>query len=238
MSKKIWIVILVTLSLVLTLSACQRSASTAPVATATKAAPFPTPLPGEPLKTAQSGTQTAEALVQPTAAGGGETGGGVAATATTIPTAAGGGEAGGGTGGETGGGAATAVPPTAVPATKVVVPTATPGRPSTYTLQKGEFPYCIARRFNLNVADLLSLNGLDLNSKPQVGFVLRIPQTGTWTSGSRALISHPTSYTVKAGDTIYSIACSYGDVDPNALIVANGLKSPYTLTAGNVIQIP
>jgi LysM repeat protein len=238
MSKRSWIVILVALSVILALSACQRSASTTLVATATKSVPFPTPLPGDALKTAQSGTQTAAALGKPTSAGGGSAADqATTAPATVAPTTAGGGESGGGS--EAGDGVtATAVPPTAVPATKVVVPTATPGRPATYTLQKGEFPFCIARRFNLNVADLLALNGLDINSRPQIGFVLRIPQSGVWSSGGRALISHPASYTVKAGDTLYSIACVYGDVDPNAMIVANDLKSPYTLSAGQTLQIP
>lgn len=52
-----------------------------------------------------------------------------------------------------GGGAPTAEPPTATP-----VPTATkeafkePAKPESYVLQKGEFPYCIARRFNVSIS--------------------------------------------------------------------------------------
>jgi LysM repeat protein len=239
MSKRIWIVIVVALSMILALSACQRSASKPPVATATKSGglPFPTPIPNDSLKAAQAGTQTAQALSKPTTelvAGATEPATG--ATETPVP-AIGGGE-----------NTPTAVLPTAVvvqpqpsatqPAVVVVVPSATPGRPATYTLQNGEFPFCIARRFNSDVATLLALNGLNTNSKPSVGFVLNIPQTGVWSNGARALIAHPGIYTVKAGDTIYKIACAYGDVDPNAMIVANSLKSPYTLTAGQVLQIP
>jgi LysM repeat protein len=234
MSKRIWIVIVVALSVILALSACQRSASTKTVATATKGStlPFPTPIPNDSLKTAQAGTQTAEALGKPTieiVAGD---------TETAVPTTA----------GSDNPGAATPVPPTAevvqpqptatTAAVVVVVPSATPGRPATYTLQNGEFPFCIARRFNADVGTLLAINGLNINSKPPIGFVLKIPQTGVWSNGSRALKSHPSSYTVSAGDTIYKIACAYGDADPNAIIVANGLKSPYTLTAGQVLQIP
>ena len=48
----------------------------------------------------------------------------------------------------------------AVPAVVGNIPTVTPGLPTTYKLQKGEFVYCIARRFNVNPAALLSLNGL------------------------------------------------------------------------------
>lgn len=120
----------------------------------------------------------------------------------------------------------------------VVIFTPTPGLPATYILQKGEFPFCIARRFNLNVSELLSLNGLGLNSIVPVGFTLKIPQTGNKFDGQRALLSHPTTYRVAAGDTIYSIACKFGDVDPNAIIQANNLKSPYTLEPGSTVQIP
>jgi len=120
----------------------------------------------------------------------------------------------------------------------IVVPSATPGRPATYTIQQGEFPFCIARRFNVDAGTLLTVNGLNLNSHPVAGTVLTIPQTGTWSSGPRALQSHPTTYTVNAGDSIYSIACIFGDVDPNAIIYANALQSPYTLTAGQVLNIP
>ena len=135
----------------------------------------------------------------------------------------------------------TPVPPTVVP-TKAPPPVTGPiptlKRPQTYTLQRGEWPICIARRFDLNMGDLLAINGLNMNSKPATGFVMQIPQSGNWSSGARALKSHPTSYTVVAGDTIYTVACSFGDVSPEGIIAANGLKSPYTLTAGTVINIP
>jgi LysM repeat protein len=52
------------------------------------------------------------------------------------------------------------------------------------------------------------------------------------------LLNHPTNYTVAGGDTIYTVACKYGDVDPMAIAQANGLSSPYTLSAGKVIYIP
>jgi LysM repeat protein len=52
------------------------------------------------------------------------------------------------------------------------------------------------------------------------------------------LKAHPADYTVKAGDTIYSIACDFGDVDPMAIAAANNLQAPYTLKVGDVIRIP
>jgi LysM repeat protein len=119
----------------------------------------------------------------------------------------------------------------------IIVPTATPGRPLTYTIEQGEYPYCLARRFNLNPQDLLDLNHITDSTNLQAGTVLQIPQTGTY-PGTRALHPHPATYTVTASDTIYKVACYFGDVDPSSIALANGLTSPYLLTAGRVLNIP
>lgn len=130
-------------------------------------------------------------------------------------------------------------PPAQQPtSTPVVVSTATPGIPTTYQLQKSEFPFCIARRFNVNQSELLSINGLSTSSVVPVGFTLKIPQTGNTFAGQRSLAKHPDDYTVIAGDTIYKVACKYGDVDPMAIAQANGLESPYNLSTGQVLRIP
>jgi len=52
------------------------------------------------------------------------------------------------------------------------------------------------------------------------------------------LQEHPTTYTVVAGDTIYSIACKFGSVDPIGIAKVNDLKSPYNLKAGQDLAIP
>ena len=117
------------------------------------------------------------------------------------------------------------------------VPTATPGKPSSYTLQAGEHPYCIARRFDVNPVTMMNQSGLSGNSF-SAGTVLRIPTGGDGFPGARSLLSHPDTYTVRQGDSIYSIACDYGDVDPNDIIAANGLQAPYRLTSGQTLHIP
>ncbi|MBE0409544.1 MAG: LysM peptidoglycan-binding domain-containing protein [Anaerolineales bacterium] len=130
--------------------------------------------------------------------------------------------------------------PTFTPAVSTPLPVSspTPGIPTTYQLQDGEHPYCIARRFDVDQTELLNLNGLGPDARPEIGFVLQIPQTGNPFVGSRSLREHPTTYTVSAGDTIYAIACLFGAVSPEAIAEANGLSSPYTLTPGQVINIP
>jgi LysM repeat protein len=225
MKKKLMLLLIAVSILGLVLSACQRPASGGPtnVSTATAEVPFPVGTQPGLVKDILSSTQTAAAMAPtmvitkaPTLAG------------ATSPTAA--------------PGLVTSAPTTvstAVP-TDVVVPSATPGRPTTYTIQKDEFPFCIARRFNVSPSDLLSLNGLTSSSKISTGTTLKIPTSGSWPSsfGDRSLKSHPTTYTVKSGDTINKVACAFGDVDPSSIAIANGLSSPYTLSAGATIKIP
>lgn len=129
----------------------------------------------------------------------------------------------------------------AITSTSAPAATSIPGvRPTTYTLQKGEFPYCIARRFNVDPDQLLSLSGLtsaEANSLV-TGTVLTIPQSGSF-PGNRSLTAHPASYTVASADeTVYSVACEYGDVEPNAIASANNISVSAKLNVGQVLQIP
>lgn len=120
------------------------------------------------------------------------------------------------------------------------LPTSVPvgSRPSTYTLQPGEFPYCIARRFDVDPDALLSLSGLSDNVMYPAGTQLRIPQSGSF-PGVRALRNHPATYTVaSSNETIYSIACLFGDVDPSAIAQANNVSPGAALTSGQQLSIP
>ena len=235
MSKKVFFVISLTVAAVMLLAACERSASQPVLATPTAEGTNPTSQPTGMSLIQEWGTstavymQTAVAMGLITAAptsGTPEpnlTPGGTASTpssSTQIPPT----------------GAANATPkPGKTPV--IVVPTATPGRPATYTLHAGEFPYCIARRFNVDPSDLLSLNGLSQGQIVQPGQTLSIPQTGSF-PGTRALQSHPAQYTVAVDDTFYSIACTFGDVDPASIAVANGMSESTPLTTGQILNIP
>ena len=208
------------------LASCSLPASTAPesIATNTPNVPFPVATNAQMVHQVVSGTQTAQAM---------QTGQLPTQGLPTIPL--------GSTGlptfpslyTNTPGGLLVSTP------TKTMVPyaTSTPGVPTTYTIHEGEYCYCLARRFNVNPDMLVSSNPACNNNPVQPGTSITIPQTGSW-PGDRARFPHPTSYIVRSGDTIYTVACYFGDVDPNIIIAANGLQSPYTLTVGQSLQIP
>ena len=222
MTTKRYIILLVLVTSALILAGCKLSASTPPPASETPDSAMST-LEAELGNIAtQTAVSSGGAESAPTEqASGGETQEGTTTTEAAPPASP-----------------ENTQPPPAPTQTPVPVTPPTPGVPASYQLQKGEFPFCIARRFNVDVAELLNLNGLSGSSVVPVGYNLQIPQTGNNFVGQRALLNHPTNYTVAGGDTIYTVACKYGDVDPMAIAQANGLSSPYTLSAGQVIYIP
>ncbi len=125
-------------------------------------------------------------------------------------------------------------------ATNTPVPFSNGTKPSTYTLKQGEFPYCIARRFNVNPDELLSLNGLT-DAQAQIydpGLTLKIPQSGAAFPASRSLHNHPTTYTTPKNMTVYGIACYFGDIDPAAIVNANNIADLYNIPIGTTLQIP
>ncbi len=212
------------IGIIIQLTGCERPASTAPqqINTPVKINPTPTSNPAQ-IVIAQ--TQTAIAIKRTSRVS-------VSTTAKTIEKKA--------TTTETVPGIVVTVTPTLenpVSPTPPGIPTLS--RPVTYTLQSHEDPYCIARRYDLDIGELLSQNNLTTDSKPQEGLTLIIPSTNhRWNSGARALMYHPTSYAVRSGDTLAQIACMFGDVSPEAIITVNGLVEPYVLTAGQILEIP
>jgi len=112
------------------------------------------------------------------------------------------------------------------------------GVPNKYIVKSGDHPYCIARRFNIDVATFFSVNGLSNESLLYPGSELVVPKDAGPFLGERVLLAHPTNYTVQAGDTLNFIACKFGDVDPRAIAAANGFSENYSVTPGDVIKIP
>ena len=122
-------------------------------------------------------------------------------------------------------------------------PTATPipagSHPASYTLQNGEFVYCIARRFNVDPDEILALNGLVDSQTIYPGLTINLPQTGNPFPGNRMLRTHPATYTVASSDeTVYSVACAFGDVDPALIAQNNNISVGAALTPGQTLNIP
>lgn len=114
-------------------------------------------------------------------------------------------------------------------------------RPPTYTLQSQEFPFCIARRYNLDPESLLAQNGINNGTVFYAGVVLNLTNVASPFPDTRALRPHPTSYTVtgNADTTVYGVACKFGDLEPSAIVSANpGISLSSTLTVGQTLNIP
>lgn len=113
--------------------------------------------------------------------------------------------------------------------------------PSNYKLHEGEWPYCLARRFNIDPAAILDANGLteDEANNLSVGAKLVIPVDDVGTYGpNRQLRSHPTTYTASGADSFFSIACAFGDVWPEHIAEANGMELDDNLKSGMQLHIP
>lgn len=104
-----------------------------------------------------------------------------------------------------------------------------PGEVTTYTVKSGDNLYAIASRYGVTVDQIKATNNLTSNTL-SIGQVLTIPVSGTTPP------IEVTTYTVKSGDNLYSIANKYG-VTVDQIKAANNLTSN-TLSIGQVLTIP
>lgn len=101
-----------------------------------------------------------------------------------------------------------------------------------YTVKKGDSLYSIASKYNTTVNELIKLNNLKTNNL-SIGQTLRIPET--YTKEEDMVIPEYTSYTVKKGDNLYSIARA-NNVDVDTIIRDNNLSNT-NLNIGQVLKI-
>ena len=102
---------------------------------------------------------------------------------------------------------------------------------NTYTVQKGDTLYSIARRFNISVNELKTLNNISDNNL-SIGQVLIISEEVDIPPQPDNAIT----YTVQSGDTLYKIANQYG-VSVADIIELNNLGTT-VLTVGQQLLIP
>lgn len=101
-----------------------------------------------------------------------------------------------------------------------------------YTVKKGDSLYSIARKYNTTVQEIINLNNLKSNVL-QIGQVLRIPEM--YTPENEMAVPNFTSYTVKKGDTLYSIAKSNG-ISVDTIIKDNALTNN-NLSIGQTLKL-
>lgn len=99
----------------------------------------------------------------------------------------------------------------------------------TYVVKSGDSLWSIAQKYNMTVNELKALNGLTSNNL-QVGQVLNVGTT------SNNMPNTGNTYTVKSGDSLWSIAQKY-NTTVNELKSLNNLTSN-DLTIGQVLKVP
>ena len=122
-----------------------------------------------------------------------------------------------------------------------------------YTVVSGDSLYAIARKTGTSIQDLLSLNGLNLNSIIHPGQVLALSsksvstetkqeesapkeETKSTESTSTATTTSAGSYTVVSGDGLYAIARKTG-TSIQDLLNLNGLSLNSTIYPGQVLKL-
>ena len=133
--------------------------------------------------------------------------------------------------------------------------TATTTSAGSYTVVSGDGLYAIARKTGTSIQDLLSLNGLSLNSTIYPGQVLKLSSNSeassaeetatsteetsseaTSTSSEESSSTSTGSYTVVSGDGLYAIARKTG-TSIQDLLSLNGLTLTSTIYPGQVLKL-
>ena len=131
--------------------------------------------------------------------------------------------------------------------------TSTTTSTGSYTVVSGDGLYAIARKTGTSIQDLLSLNGLTLNSTIYPGQVLKLSSTSETSASEEASTSTEEtsseetstsseqatstgSYTVVSGDGLYAIARKTG-TNIQDLLSLNGLSLTSTIYPGQVLKL-
>lgn len=116
--------------------------------------------------------------------------------------------------------------------------TAAEARPASHIVAAGENLYRIGLKYGISWVTLAQYNGLTNADRIVVGQELKIPSdTATTTPTPTPSPQTEEVYTVKAGDTLFSIGQAYG-LSWTQIAEANGIVNPNQIAAGQSLKIP
>jgi murein DD-endopeptidase MepM/ murein hydrolase activator NlpD len=110
----------------------------------------------------------------------------------------------------------------------------------TYTVQRGDTLFGIARRFGTTLDALVRANRIANPNRLFVGQVLSLPggpNCSAPTTGSGSAPGGPLVHVVQRGETLARIAARYG-VSLSAIVAANNIANPSRIFAGQRLTIP
>ena len=105
---------------------------------------------------------------------------------------------------------------------------------TTYTVKSGDNLGSIAIKFGMTLAQIQSLNNITDPNKIQIGQVLKVYNNGTGSGGGTA--PKTTTYTVKSGDNLGSIAIRFG-MTLAEIQSLNNITDPNKIQVGQVLKV-
>jgi murein DD-endopeptidase MepM/ murein hydrolase activator NlpD len=92
----------------------------------------------------------------------------------------------------------------------------------TIKIESGDTLYGVAKKYNVNIRDLIEENNLSAPYNLRIGSTINIPQANY--------------HEVQAGETLYGISRDY-KINVNEIIALNKLEAPYNIYSGQKIKI-
>ncbi|MHA6164968.1 LysM peptidoglycan-binding domain-containing protein [Bacillus mojavensis] len=110
-----------------------------------------------------------------------------------------------------------------------------PRKTTTYTVKSGDNLGSIAQRFGMTLSEIQTLNNISNPDKIQVGQILKVYASGD-DSNSGGSPRKTTTYTVKSGDNLGSIAQRFG-MTLSEIQTLNNISNPDKIQVGQILKV-